>query len=150
MNGLQIAMIILASFVLVGQILNIIVDILFVGWVLAFAWIATCMNIGISITLIVVVARNMSASSYRVALIFYYITDFLTLFTFIMFLVSGYFNWAKLVNFLLITPIIVVVHVYLCQTPIGVVSYDPYVQPQPYQQPMTSMTYQPAVSPGGI
>ena len=70
MNGLQIAMIILASLVLVGQILNIIVDILFVGWVLAFAWIATCMNIGISITLIVVVARNMSASSYSGACIF--------------------------------------------------------------------------------
>ena len=143
MNGLQIAMIILASLVLVGQILNIIVDINFVGWVLGFAWIATIMNLSISITLIIIAARNMSTSSYRVVLIFYYISDFFTLFTFIMFLVSGYFNWAKLVNFLLITPLIVVVHIYICQNPIGVGTYTPYVQPQPYQQ----MNYQPAVSP---
>ncbi len=142
MNGLQLAMIILAAFVLAGQILNIIFDISWVGWVMAFSWIATGINLGISITLIIAVAKGMSAMSFKVSLIFYYISDVFTLFVFIMFIVSHLFNWAKLINFLLITPLIVVLHIYMCQMPTGGMPYYPNAQTQPYQQ----MTYQ-TVSP---
>ena len=148
MNGLQVALIVLGALVLAGQILNIIADIGWAGWVMAFSWIATGINLGISITLIIAVARGMSPMSFKVSLIFYYISDVFTLFVFIMFITSGLFNWAKLVNFLLITPLIVVLHIYMCQMPVGGISYDPNVQTPQYQY--QQMTYQPATPPSLI
>ncbi len=143
MNGLEIAMIILASFTLVGQILNIIVDINWVGWVMAFSWIATIINIAISILLIVAAATRMSKTSFIVSLVFYYISDFFTLLVFIIFILSNLLNWAKLVNFLLITPIIVLLHIHICKFPIRVNYYAPNAQIQPYQ-PMTYQTVSPS------
>ena len=143
MNGLEIAMIILASFTLVGQILNIIVDINWVGWVMAFSWIATIINIAISILLIVAAATRMSKTSFIVSLVFYYISDFFTLLVFIIFILSNLLNWAKLVNFLLISPIIVLLHIHICKFPIRVNYYVPNAQIQPYQ-PMTYQTVSPS------
>ena len=115
MNRYQIALLVLASLVLAGQSLNIILDIRYLGWILAFAWCATIINILVSLTVIYAIARNLEVAPLKISLIFYYITDLFTLFAFIIFQINGIFNYPKLVNFLIITPLIIVLNIYVYQ-----------------------------------
>ena len=113
MNRFQIALLVFASLVLAGQVLNIIFDYRYTGWILAFSWISTIINFFVSLTVIYAIARIKEVAPLKISLIFYYITDLFTLFAFIMFIKAGIFNYPKLVNFLIITPLIVVLNIYV-------------------------------------
>ena len=139
MNNWQIAILVLSILLLVGQILNIIVDIRFGGWAIIISWIATGMNVGAATTFLVGICRNDGYFFFRNTVIFLYITDVFSLFVFIIFIIHGLLNWAKIVNIIIITAFIVVVHLYMKQLP-PMGNYGPSVDQQQYQQ----MQVQPA------
>lgn len=136
MNNWQTTILIFAILLLIGQILNIIVDIGFYGWAIVISWLTTGLNIGTSITLLVSAVRNSPYPFFRNSLIFLYISDFLSLFVFIIFIINHLINWAKIVNIIIITAFIVIVHLYMKQMPTMDYGMSPG-QPQ-----YTQMTYQ--------
>ena len=97
------------------------------------------MNVGAATTFLVGICRNDGYFFFRNTVIFLYITDVFSLFVFIIFIIHGLLNWAKIVNIIIITAFIVVVHLYMKQLP-PMGNYGPSVDQQQYQQ----MQVQPA------
>ena len=147
MNSWQIAILVLSIVLLVGQILNIIVDISFTGWAIFISWFCTGLNIGTSITLLVAAVRNNGYLYYRNSLIFLYISDILSLVVFIIFIIHGLLNWAKIVNIIILTAFIVVVHLHMNQLFLNY-NYSPNVPQMQYQQMSYQQNqYQPGYTP---
>ena len=137
MNNWQITILVFSILLYVGQILNIIVDINFIGWAIVISWFTTGLNVGAATTFLVGICRNDGYFFFRNTVIFLYITDVFSLFVFIIFIINRLLNWAKIVNIIIITAFIVVVHLYMKQLP-PMGNYGPSVDQQQYQQ----MNYQ--------
>ena len=133
MNNWQITILVFSILLLLGQILNIIVDIGFIGWAIVISWFTTGLNVGAATTFLVGICRNDGYFFFRNTVIFLYITDVFSLFVFIIFIINRLLNWAKIVNIIIITAFIVVVHLYMKQLP-PMGNYGPSVDQQQYQQ----------------
>ena len=147
MNSKQIAIIILSSLLIISCILNVLSDIGFIGWAVYWSWICTIANLIVAIIFLVGICKQFGSKTYNHLegeLIF---TDISRLFIFILFLISGWINWAKIVDILILTPLIIFVHQYQKELLAneGLVQPPPNVVPMtaPYQAPMTA-PYQPA------
>ncbi len=118
MNILQILLLVLSLLLIVGTGFNFY---LVISNMWASFWTSFEMSINLvtSIGIIIGVIRNLGKSYYECPLISLYLTDILSLITFIAFLVNDLFNYVKLINIVIITSLIVVVHI--CFKTFGVV-----------------------------
>ena len=148
MNPIKIVILVLSPLVIVCFVLNFVFEYpYFNSFPCIFSYVAQLfMYIG-SIILIVAASCELSNNAYRNALALLYIGDIFSLgsiFAFAFWPIrigsyyysAGIFNWAALVSVLIITPLIVLVHVYLCQNSsqnIAIPSKDTPLQPS-YQQ----------------
>ena len=148
MNPIKIVILVLSPLVIVCFVLNFVFEKgCFNCYPTIFSYVAQLfMYIG-SIILIVAASCELSNNAYRNALALLYIGDIFSLgsiFAFAFWPIrigsyyysAGIFNWAALVSVLIITPLIVLVHVYLCKNSsknIAIPSKDTPLQPT-YQQ----------------
>ena len=63
--------------------------------------------------LISALCRHLGLKIYKTSLIFLYICDVLALVVFILFLISGFINYAKIISILALTPFVVVVQIFV-------------------------------------
>ena len=101
---------ILSILLIVGTILNIVTDLAFIGWAIYWSWICSCLNIFISIVIIISVFKELSFRWYIIMRLFLTTSDVSTLFILFIFVASGYFNYAKLINIFILSPLLLVVH----------------------------------------
>ena len=64
-------------------------------------------NLAVSIVIMVGACLRLSAGLYKTFMIILIVTDVISFLYMILFLISGYFNWVKFVNLLIITPLII-------------------------------------------
>ena len=110
MDNIELFALILAILLALAQILNILVDINFIGWVIYISWIGTIDNIAVSIVIMIGACSRFPASRYNNCKWLLVTGDIISFFVLIMFIVIlGLFTYPKLINLILITPLIVLV-----------------------------------------
>ena len=91
---------------------NIILDVNYIGWSVYLAWVATVENLVVSIFIMVGTCRPLSASDYKTCMILLIFGDVIALFDIIVFAAAlKEFNWAKLINIIIITPLVIFVNI---------------------------------------
>ena len=110
MEKKKLIALILSILLIIGTILNIISDLGFIGWAIYWSWICTCLNIFISIVIIISVFKELSIKWYNIMKFILTFSDVSTLFILFIFVANGYFNYAKIINILILSPLLIVVH----------------------------------------
>ena len=110
MEKKKLIALILSILLIVGTILNIVTDLAFIGWAIYWSWTCSCLNIFISIVIIISVFKELSFRWYIIMRLFLTTSDVSTLFILFIFVASGYFNYAKLINIFILSPLLLVVH----------------------------------------
>ena len=125
MTPIKISIIVFSALVLISFILNFFYESYFFKYYQTFfCYIAQLfMYIG-SVILIVAASCNLSNKAFRNGLILLYFADIFSLASIFIFAFwpfqkrsYGYFNWAALISFALITTLIILVHTYLVKNP---------------------------------
>ena len=102
---------ILSILLIIGTILNIIIsDLGFIGLAIYWSWICTCLNIFISIVIIISVFKELSIKWYNIMKFILTFSNLSTLFILFIFVANGYFNYAKIINIFILSPLLLVVH----------------------------------------
>ena len=112
MSTNQIVILILSIFLIIAVILNILVDISFIGWAIYLSWICTVVLLSISIVLFIGLCKRFPPKTYNSLKYTLISIDFASLIIFIIFLANGLLNWAKIISILVITPLIIFIHLY--------------------------------------
>ena len=110
MEKKKLIALILSILLIIGTILNIISDLGFIGWAIYWSWICTCLNIFISIVIIISVFKELSIKWYNIMKFILTSSDVSTLFILFIFVANGYFNYAKIINIFILSPLLLVVH----------------------------------------
>ena len=119
MNPLQIVILVLSILLIISVGLNIYFERLFWNWLgTIVAYISQLFMLITGIILISAVGCQAKHRTYRSGLAMLYLSDIFTIGTVVVFKVwGGLFNWAALISVLLLTPLIVLVHIYLAKYP---------------------------------
>ena len=146
MTPIQIVILVLSVLVMISFALYFVFERFYWKWYQTIYCYITqfFMFIG-SIILIVATACKLSNRVYQSGLIIIYIADLFALSSIFVFafwknhpILPGIFNWAGLVSFLVMTPLIILVHVYFRQNP-----NNPYSgKTSPSNQTPLQCTYQ--------
>jgi len=107
MDTCEILALIFAILLCLSTIPNILTDIAILLWSTYLAWLVTVANLAVSIIVMVGSCRPLSANVYKTCMILLIIADVISLLDMIVFLIYYLFLWAKLVNILIITPLII-------------------------------------------
>ena len=110
MEKKKLIALILSILLIIGTILNIISDLGFIGWAIYWSWICTCLNIFISIVIIISIFKELSIKWYNIMKFILTFSDVSTLFILFIFVANGYFNYAKIINIFILSPLLLVVH----------------------------------------
>ena len=112
MSTNQVVILILSVFLIIAVILNIIVDIYFIGWAIYLSWICTLIMFSFSIILFIGLCKRIPQKTYNSLKYTLIAIDILSLLIMIIFIANGLLNWAKIVSILVITPLIIFIHLY--------------------------------------
>ena len=151
MNSLQIAILVLAILLILSTGFNIYAELPFSGWGIIISYVGNGINVVTSITLLIGVFRNLGKSFYKIPLIFLYVGDIISLFVFIVFIVIYILNYPKIINMVIITALIVIVHI--CLKKFGLVyansqnAEQQQFLPINFQQSQSQTDYEPNISP---
>ena len=148
MSSKQIPIIILSILLIISCILNIIVDLAFIGWAIYWSWVCTIANLIIAIIFLVGICKQFQSKTYNRLLGELIFTDISRLFIFIIFLIYGWINWAKIIDILILTPLLIFAHSYqkelaVNERPLIVAPVEQAPTTAPYQVPIPVVTYQP-------
>ena len=110
MERKKLIALILSILLIIGTVLNIIVDLGFIGWAIYWSWICTCLNIFISIVIIISVFKDLSLKWYNIMKFILTFSDVSSLFILFIFIANGYFNYAKIILIFILSPLLLVVH----------------------------------------
>ena len=110
MERKKLIALILSILLIIGTVLNIIVDLGFIGWAIYWSWICTCLNIFISILIIISVFKDLSLKWYNIMKFILTFSDVSSLFILFIFIANGYFNYAKIILIFILSPLLLVVH----------------------------------------
>lgn len=110
MEKKKLIALILSILLIVGTILNIVTDLAFIGWAIYWSWICSCLNIFISIVIIISVFKELSFKWYNIMKFILTFSNLSTLFILFIFVAYGYFNYAKVINIFILSPLLLVVH----------------------------------------
>ena len=125
MNPLQIVILVLSILLIISVGLNIYFERLFWNWLgTIVAYVSQLFMLITGIILISAVGCQAKHRTYRSGLAMLYLSDIFTIGTIVVFkvwlavsFVGGLFNWAALISVFLLTPLIVLVHLYLAKYP---------------------------------
>ena len=155
MNNWQIAILVFSIILLLVTVVNIVFDFFFVGWVLIISWVNNILCLTTGIMSICALCRHLGIKFYKTCLIFLYICDFLSLLLFILFFISGYFNFTKILYIATLTPFEIILQMFvnrfsvlnlpLVNTPQQ--PYQPGIYQQGYDPNINQVNYQPGYIP---
>ena len=147
MNSWQIALLVFSIALLVVAGVNMYFDTLFYGWAIYISWTYNCLCLVPSILVIIALARNLGLKLYKTSLVLLYICDTLALVVFILFFISGFFNYIKILSISTLTSFAVVLQLFVNRFSV-LNSYPPNVPQQEYQQVIYQQPqYQPGYMP---
>ena len=132
LNNWQIGILILSIVQILATGFSIYVNCYFIGFAVYISWLSDLLSLAASVMFIIAIFRNLGKRFHFIALIFLYVCEGLSLLVFILFRINYYINYSKIVLLCVITPLIVVVHLYLRKFSI-LYQYGPSVEQQPYQ-----------------
>ena len=110
METKRLITLILAILLIGGTILNIVSALGFIAVAVYWSWICSVLNIFISIVIIISIFKELSIKWYNTMKFSLAFSDCSTVLIFFIFIGNGYFNYAKLINILIMTPLVVLVH----------------------------------------
>ena len=113
MSTKQVLVGILSGLLIIAVALNIYVDVNFYGWAIVISWICTIAMLSMAIYIFVGLGTTLNQNHYKAIKIVLIEADILSFFVFIIFIINGLFNWAKIISLVVITPLIVSVHLYM-------------------------------------
>ena len=113
MSTKQVLVGILSGLLIIAVALNIYVDVNFVGWAIVISWMCTIAMLSMAIYLFVGLFKILPPNHYNAIKIILIVADILSFFVFIIFIINGLFNWAKIISLVVITPLIVSVYLYM-------------------------------------
>ena len=107
MEGCDIFALVLAILLCIDLIPNAIFDLRYYGWALYLAWIARVENLVVSIFIMIGSCRPFTAGSYRVFMVLLIFSDLIAILNLIVITQKFEFNWPKLIDIFIITPLII-------------------------------------------
>ena len=102
---------ILSILLIIGTILNIINDLNFsILALIIWSLILSCLNLFASVVIIISLFKDLSIKWYTTIISILSASDFTVLLLLFIMLIAEYFDYVKLINIIIITPLIVVIH----------------------------------------
>lgn len=102
---------ILSILLIIGTILNIINDLNFsILALIIWSLILSCLNLFASVVIIISLFKDLSIKWYTTIISILSASDFTALLLLFIMLIAEYFDYAKLINIIIISPLIVVIH----------------------------------------
>ena len=102
---------ILSILLIIGTILNIINDLNFsILALIIWSLILSCLNLFASVVIIISLFKDLSIKWYTTIISILSASDLIALLLLFIMLIAEYFDYVKLINIIIITPLIVVIH----------------------------------------
>ena len=102
---------ILSILLVIGTILNIINDLNFsILALIIWSLILSCLNLFASVVIIISLFKDLSIKWYTTIISILSASDLIALLLLFIMLIAEYFDYAKLINIIIISPLIVVIH----------------------------------------
>ena len=102
---------ILSILLIIGTILNIINDLNFsILALIIWSLILSCLNLFASVVIIISLFKDLSIKWYTTIISILSASDLIALLLLFIMLIAEYFDYAKLINIIIISPLIVVIH----------------------------------------
>ena len=136
MDTIELLALIFAILLALTTIPNIVIDINYIGWAIYLSWVATIENLVASIFIMIGACKPLSYTNYNTCKYLLIFGDVIAFFVMIIFIaVLNALHWAKILNMVIITPLIVFVNIIQKKIAQNQPMLNPMVVQPGYAQP---------------